>query len=836
MSPSFASIVMVSCAAGLLGACAPSSSESVDHGDRPPGPADNCTGVEAPAYVTPTYTRPADDSVALSSLLEGAGYAFEGNSDWVDVAAGNFCGGPESELILLKNRPSNFSVMRGPAPYAVGTGNLDSRPAHPWRAVAAGKLDAGAYDLIAAVRQVSASGVPDLVVARVDSASCLVVDAVATATIGTPLHSQWRDAAIGNFDGTGNRIALLEAGQPNVVLVALTAGSLKVIAAVDLDSDPQFPWKAIAAGDLDGDGVDELVAAREVSDGQSATVIAYKWSASGLQPFATATFGNNGNSDWSSMAIGDFNADRRRAIVLVKNQHSNFIVLDLPASGEPLRELATADLDSVTGQDWRGLTAIDWLGGDQGASELVAVRAARDPYRTDLLVYGNAFHRIVRDTGLDHTRAQWVQVRSTASDAEDALVHALLDTHTNTLNWHIGEHPDAQPGSSSFRDYLELVKFLEHTRNLCVDGRHLRVWATLVPPPIPSRAVDRNNCSLPEDSPLTPWNELALFGAGPGGDTASLCTDYLGWGSLLGRLAQDYPHLVAVGMDDFGDHPELLPGDYIAEMESRMRSQAPWLSFVPTAYYRNFKDGKWPDLTRTVDSLLFFFRNEREGLCLAGSCGENSIRNMPGEVAFMSGVLPAGRMLHLGVYFVTYYAVRPPQIPTIRYDYELVRLAMGLPELTGVTAYAMQPDPGFTCNDFNYLEPNVRDSRYCTLWKNYGDGGCSPGQTRACGYCGTQTCGAGFTWDACSQQGVCTPGEASETPCGDRCGVRVDTCTDSCQWVTGICEQGACSPGSIQACCPCGGSSCSCAGEQLCRADCTWSSCLGYACEGAACP
>ncbi len=379
------------------------------------------------------------------------------------------------------------------------------------------------------------------------------------------------------------------------------------------------------------------------------------------------------------------------------------------------------------------------------------------------------------------------------------------------------------------------MKFLEYTKNVCIDGRHLRVWATLVPPPIPPRAVNPDNCSLPEDSPLTAWNELELFGAGPGGTTASLCTDYLGWGSLFGRLAQDYPHLVAVGIDDFGNHPELMPGDYVAEMESRMRSQAPWLSFVPTGYYRNFKDGKWPDLTRTVDSVLFFFRNEQAGLCLAGSCGENSIHNMPGEVAFMSSILPAGRSLHLGVYFVTYYAVRPPQIPTILYDYELVHLAMGMPELAGVTAYAMQPDPGVICNDLNYLEPNARDSRYCTLWKNFGDGGCSPSQTQACGMCGTQSCEAGFTWGACSQQGVCTPGETRETPCSDRCGVRVDTCTDHCQWVIGACEQGVCSPGDLQACCPCGGS-CSCSGERVCGADCRWSDCKGYACGDAACP
>jgi hypothetical protein len=101
--------------------------------------------------------------------------------------------------------------------------------------------------------------------------------------------------------------------------------------------------------------------------------------------------------------VGDFNADRRKAIVLVKNAHSNFVVLDVPARSSPqLRILATADLDSVAGQDWRDLAATDWLTGDQGASELVAVRAAGGRYRTDLFVYGNPFHRIARDRGDGH--------------------------------------------------------------------------------------------------------------------------------------------------------------------------------------------------------------------------------------------------------------------------------------------------------------------------------------------------------------------------------------------------------------------------------------------------
>jgi len=715
-----------------------------------------------PPYETPAYTRPPDDSVVFGSLLEAAGYAIDSNSDWVDIAAGNFCGGPEKELVLLKNKHSNFSILRGPAPYAVGTGDLTSSSSHPWRAVSAGNLDGGAYDEIVAVRKVTASGVPDLVIAKVDGSSCDVSAIIAPTTIGNPSNSEWVGAAVGDFDGTGRgtgrkQIALLKLAHSNFVFVKLTsAGELSVFDSSDLDSSPSQPWKALAAGDIDGDGVDELIAARQVSDGHSPTVLAYKWTGSGFTLFATSTFGNNGNSDWSSMAVGDFNGDGRNAIVLVKNQHSNFVLLDLPTGATELKERSTEDLDSVKGQDWRGLAATDWLSGnDQGASELIAVRAARRVctlppsgdchyYRTDLFVYGDPFNRISRDTGLERTKAQidpqaWGDLTKPATI--DALKKGLQDTHTDVFNW-----THDRPG-----DYFNLVNFLEATKDFAVDGKQLRVWVTLLPP---KAMEDGTSCSLPEDSMLTTWNELdyfkkgkyGIFGScgkeievqGPPGEPTTVqfvpcdyCQDLLGWASLIGRLAQDYPQLVALGIDDYGHSLNDFPGDYVAELESRMRSQAPWLNFVPTVYYGDFYESAsafpiQPDIARTFDTMLFYFRNEKEGggscsccshhlandACLDGVCAEPTVTNAPDEFSAMSALLPAGRKLQVGVYFTAHSRLGEP---SARYDYDLVNLALNLPWLGGTTDYTSQSPPGVACTEVNFL-----DNKYCTIQRAYG--------------------------------------------------------------------------------------------------------------------
>src|SRR5262249_41406146 len=153
---------------------------------------------------------------------------------------------------------------------------------------------------------------------------------LAQGTIGGLNNSDWVDVAVGNFDGTGKKIVALKNASAAFTLAQVWGTGIARSFAGDLDTNTSYPWKAVGAGDLDGDGIDELVAARQVSDSVGTTVNAYKWSGSGFFLVASSTFGNNGNSDWASMAVADFNGDGHAAIALVKNAHSNFAILDLP--------------------------------------------------------------------------------------------------------------------------------------------------------------------------------------------------------------------------------------------------------------------------------------------------------------------------------------------------------------------------------------------------------------------------------------------------------------------------------------------------------------------------
>lgn len=701
-----------------------------------------------PPYEIPTYTKPADDSVVTGALLEVGGYSGAYDTGWVGAAAGNFCSGAEKQIVLVQNHGANFSTLLGPTPHlnllGGGYGSLNSNSADPWRAIVAGNLDGAAHDEFVAVRQINSNSVPDLVVGKL-SEDCFQPLVVASATIGDAVNSNWVGAAVGDFDGTGKkRIAMLKPEHSNLFLVELNQGALQIVTRGDLSVSGSGTWKALAAGDIDHDGKDELIAVRQVSDGHSPTVIAFKWNGSEFTVFGTATVGANGNSNWVAATTGDFNGDGRKAIVLLSNASPNVTILDAPPGTAQLRVLRESTLEP--GGTWSGLAASDWLGGDQGADELILSRAVNGTYRENVFVYGDPFHRVSRDSAIDGAKITYDELANLPSGyltySTDQLKQWLRETHSDTFNWLL-QHPG---------DYTNLVQFLTATRNWGVDGKQLRVWVSLNPPRAAALNGPGDTCSIPEDTskttpPLTSWNALGYFNLPANPSSAEIvgaCENMIAWAQVLGRLAQDFPQLVAAGVEDFSlnlpyPDPSKVPtipftSDYIAEMEAAMRSQAPWLSFVPTVYYplTSYTQKNWADFGLTLDSMLFYFKNEKQGIglcarsgcpwptsqrgagCLAGNCAEPGAENVVGEIDDMRALMASGRKLHLGIYFAGHSEFGEP---TSRFDYDLARIAINLPnKVYGAQVYVTETPPASGTCDANFLS-----NKFCTVQKAFFD-------------------------------------------------------------------------------------------------------------------
>ena len=107
-----------------------------------------------------------------------------------------------------------------------------------------------------------------------------------------------------------------------------------------------------------------------------------------------------------------------------------------------------------------------------------------------------------------------------------------------------GEVRDASPARTAKGPGRDTV-----LRNFTAGGVPFRAWLTLIPP---TEAASGSSCSVPADSPLTPFNETAMFNQSLG---LRGCQDYRAWAEVTGKLASLYPALRYLNVDDLTHNP-----------------------------------------------------------------------------------------------------------------------------------------------------------------------------------------------------------------------------------------------------------------------------------------
>jgi hypothetical protein len=229
----------------------------------------------------------------------------------------------------------------------------------------------------------------------------------------------------------------------------------------------------------------------------------------------------------------------------------------------------------------------------------------------------------------------------------------------------------------------------------------------------PSLAPGTSQCSVPADSPLTPFNESAMVNTSIG---YRGCQDVVGWARILSRLAEIYPALTAVNIDDFARLGTNFVRGTIEAMHAALHAgKPPGVSLIPTFYYGSaghfvLRDTPW--LINATDGTLFYFMNLKAGQtgidsckavagcasppacpipCLHGVCAEASLPNLAGEISDFVKLLPADHPLHIGLYFSGYSRCGKP---SDRYAYEALRSALAMPAVSGVTVYTLENPDG----------------------------------------------------------------------------------------------------------------------------------------------
>jgi hypothetical protein len=233
------------------------------------------------------------------------------------------------------------------------------------------------------------------------------------------------------------------------------------------------------------------------------------------------------------------------------------------------------------------------------------------------------------------------------------IVEFLNATHTTSYNFLL---EDAD-GSS----YLHVVDCLNQTA-----GLPFTFWITLIPP---TETLPTGGCSVPANSPITPFNETKLFHMSKG---YKGCEDYRARANVLGQLSLQFPHLRCVNIDDFSDNLGVFSLELVSEMssllhhkQSNRHSNRRGALLVPTVYYAHYLQA----LRLPIDGLLYYFRNDKVGTgprnrascpgapcaskwpehaCLAGQCAEATTANLRSELIDVQSALSAsGKELHV---------------------------------------------------------------------------------------------------------------------------------------------------------------------------------------------
>ncbi len=230
-----------------------------------------------------------------------------GKSNWINLVAGNFDADKADELIALRGLDNGLYMFDydGTPTLRLLASYVDTRSGSPWLDVVAGNFDNDAQS--------------EIIVARSEGLYMYEYD--------------W---------GSGLRLV---ASNTNPVVkssrITVSSGT-----TYDSSSFSSGTWKFLAAGDLDGDGRDEVVALH----GQTGELYVYKWDGSSTLRLIALSKSSEQVQDWRDLAVGDFNWDGVDEIMLLREGGLRMFKLQ----GSELRLVAS--VSHSAGHKWTGMT------------------------------------------------------------------------------------------------------------------------------------------------------------------------------------------------------------------------------------------------------------------------------------------------------------------------------------------------------------------------------------------------------------------------------------------------------------------------------------------------
>ncbi|MFH1754314.1 MAG: VCBS repeat-containing protein, partial [Candidatus Latescibacterota bacterium] len=233
-------------------------------------------------------------------------------SNFVAAASGDFDGDGIDEVITIRNSDGNIYIYKNNNGCLTSIASLSGPPVAPnWAGVAAADFDADGVDECVVVKNSNGS----FVILKLDNST--IKSEYSSLEYGAA--TDWRGVATGDFDADGTpEFASLRNSDGQICLFEVAGEEITLVYSTDI-FDATAQWAAISAGDFDGDGSDELVAARN-SDG---AIFVLRLENGRIGEWVRDETPGSG-SEWLGIAAGDFDGDGKDEYIANRNVDGDF--------------------------------------------------------------------------------------------------------------------------------------------------------------------------------------------------------------------------------------------------------------------------------------------------------------------------------------------------------------------------------------------------------------------------------------------------------------------------------------------------------------------------------